>query len=298
MSAGHKTVGIVGARGHVGAELMRMIERHPRLRVAFAGARDLDPEGVASRGADAVVLALPNGASEPWVRAIRAASDRAVILDLSADHRFDDAWVYGMPELDKREALRSATSIAVPGCYATAMALVIAPVAHLLAAPAQCFGVSGYSGAGTTPSDKNNPELLRDNLMPYSLVGHVHEREVRRHTGAMLNFFPHVAPHFRGITMTVSLTLQGPVSSDDLRALYEARYRGEPLVRIEREAPWVSRVAGKDHIVIGGFSAVIEESRAVVVAALDNLRKGAATQALQGLNLALGLDELMGIGDA
>ncbi len=80
------------------------------------------------------------------------------------------------------------------------MQLAIAPMLDALDGPAQCFGVSGYSGAGTTPSDKNNPELLRDNLMPYALAGHVHEREVTRHLGHAVEFMPHVAPHFRGLT--------------------------------------------------------------------------------------------------
>src|SRR5690606_16585975 len=109
-----------------------------------------------------------------------------------------------------------------------------------LAGPPQCFGVSGYSGAGTTPSDKNNVELLRDNLMPYALADHLHEREVGRHLGVPVEFMPHVAPHFRGITMTVNLWLQRPMSVEAIRATYRDRYASEPLVGITDEAPWVS----------------------------------------------------------
>src|SRR5262249_32385624 len=131
---------------------------------------DLSPDAIAARAADAVVLALPNDRSGPVVAAVEQQSPGTVLVDLSTDHRFDDGWVYGLPEL-KRAAIRGATRIANPGCYATAAALAVAPVAHMLAGPAQAFGVSGYSGAGTTPSPRNDQEALRDNLMPYSLIG-------------------------------------------------------------------------------------------------------------------------------
>jgi N-acetyl-gamma-glutamyl-phosphate reductase common form len=175
------------------------------------------------------------------------------------------------------------------------MQLALAPIVDLLDGPAQCFGVSGYSGAGTTPSDKNDPEKLAGNLMPYSLTGHIHEREVSRQLGHPVEFLPHVAPHFRGITMTVNAHLAAPMSHDALRTRYQERYAGERLVRIVDEAPWVSRIAGRHGVEIGGFALAGDGRRAVVVSTLDNLLKGAATQALQNINLALGLSEDAGI---
>ena len=172
------------------------------------------------------------------------------------------------------------------------MQLAIAPLRDRLAGPPQCFGVSGYSGAGTTPSDKNNTELLRDNLMPYALTDHMHEREVSRQLGLPVEFMPHVAPHFRGITMTVNLWLQQAMTVDDVRALYRQRYADEPLIRILDEAPWVSRIAGRHGVEIGGFTLAPGGKRLVLVATLDNLLKGAATQAMQNLNLAFGFNEL------
>jgi N-acetyl-gamma-glutamyl-phosphate reductase len=181
--AKHKTVGIVGARGHTGAELIRLIARHPSLEIAFVSSRELDGErvsdrvesfdgalhyenldaaAVAARGADAVVLALPNGKSGEYVRLVDENAPSTVIVDLSADHRFDDAWYYGLPELTRRH-YSGEKRISNPGCYATAMQLAIAPLKDDLAAPPACFGVSGYSGAGTTSSDRNDPEKLRDN---------------------------------------------------------------------------------------------------------------------------------------
>ncbi|HET7064016.1 MAG TPA: N-acetyl-gamma-glutamyl-phosphate reductase [Rudaea sp.] len=310
-----RTIGIVGARGHTGSELIRLIARHPQLELAFVSSRELagervanhidefsgellyenlDGDSVAAKRADAVVLALPNGKAAPYVSSIDAAKSDTVIVDLSADYRFDDGWYYGLPEL-YRSNYRGQRHISNPGCYATAMQLAIAPLKDMLAAPPACFGVSGYSGAGTTPSDKNDPEKLRDNLIPYSLVGHTHEREVTRHLGFPVEFMPHVAPHFRGITLTANLWLREKTTVEAIRARYRERYGGEPLVRVVDDAPWVSRIANHHHVEIGGFAVAPGGKRVVAVAILDNLLKGAATQAMQNLNLALGFDELMGI---
>lgn len=306
------TIGLVGARGHTGAEFVRLVEAHPALELAFVGSRELAGKplrdgvpdaksalrfeslgatAVADKRADIVVLALPNDASAPFVAAL---GKDTLVVDLSADHRFDDGWFYGLPEL-YRERYAGQRCIANPGCYATAMQLAIRPLGELLASPAQCFGVSGYSGAGTTPSDRNDTAKLAGNLMPYSLVGHVHEREVTRHLGHAVEFLPHVAPHFRGITMTVNLHLKSRVTVDDVRARYHARYDAEPLVRVVEGAPWVSAIAAKHHAEVGGFALAADGRRVVAVCTLDNLLKGAATQAVQNINLALGLPETTGI---
>jgi N-acetyl-gamma-glutamyl-phosphate reductase common form len=290
------TLGIIGARGYVGRELVDLVGHHERLALELSTSqRDgASPEDVASAKLDAYVLALPNGKSAPYVEAIDRARPDAVIVDLSADHRFDDAWVYGQPER-VRDRVRGARRIANPGCYATAMQLALAPLAPLLEGPASVFGVSGYSGAGTTPSPKNDPEVLRDNLLPYSLVGHVHEREVERQLGRRIFFSPHVAPFFRGITVTVSIAFAEQTSKGELEARYRDAYGGEPLVRLSAEPPLVRDIAGKHHVAIGGLEVSEDGRHAVVVATIDNLLGGAATQALRNLNLALGLPERMGI---
>ena len=310
-----KSIGIVGARGHTGTELIRLVAAHPQLELAFVSSRELDGQpvadhvdayhgplhyqsldaaAVAARGADVVVLALPNGKAAPFVEAIDAAGPDTLVVDLSADYRFDPGWYYGLPEIT-RGRYAGQRRISNPGCYATAMQLAIWPMLDQLAGPPQCFGVSGYSGAGTTPSDRNNPELLRDNLMPYALVDHLHEREVSTRLGVPVEFMPHVAPHFRGITLTANLWLHEPVTVDQVRARYEQRYAGEPLVDVIDQAPWVSRIAGRHGVEIGGFAVAPGGKRLVVVATEDNLLKGAATQAMQNINIALGLGEFTSI---
>lgn len=310
-----KTIGIVGARGHTGAELIGLLATHPRLDLSVVSSRELagrrvvdqvadapgelhyenlDAQALAARGADAVILALPNGHAAEWVAALDARAPDTVIVDLSADHRFDASWHYGLPELT-RDRAGGRRRIANPGCYATAMQLAIAPIGDELAGPPQCFGVSGWSGAGTTPSDRNDPDTLRDNLMPYQLIGHLHEREVSHRLGVPVEFMPHVASHRRGITLTVNLWLQEARTAAALRARYRDFYAGEPLVRIVDDAPWVSRIAGRHHVDVGGFSVAPDGRRVVLVATIDNLLKGAATQAVQNLNIAFGFDELAGI---
>lgn len=304
----------MGARGYVGVELVRLIARHPGFELGFVSSRELDGrrvsehvpefagdlryrniahEALGAEAVDAYVLALPNGKAAACLAGIEAGNPGAVVIDLSADHRFDEGWHYGLPELN-RAAYAGQKRISNPGCYATAMQLAIAPMREALEGPVQCFGVSGYSGAGTTPSDRNDPAKLQDNLMPYALCGHLHEREATRHL-APVEFMPHVAPHFRGLTVTANLHLREATGADAVRRRYRERYAGEPLVEVVDEPPWVSRIAGRHGAQVGGFALPEDGRRLVVVATLDNLLKGAATQALQNLNLAFGHDEFEGI---
>ena len=217
-----------------------------------------------------------------------------MIIDISFDHRLDDAWVYGLPELG-RNKIRGALRIANPGCYATAMQLAIAPLIDRVSGVPVAFGVSGYSGAGTTRGPKNDPKRLRDNLMPYKLVGHNHERETSKNLGHPVRFVPHVHQAFRGLLVTAHIPLSKPTSAAEARELFEERYREEPLIEVQNDIPELRDGAGLIGVVIGGIEVSNDGQNAVVVAAEDNLLKGAAVQALQNLNLALGLAETSGI---
>jgi N-acetyl-gamma-glutamyl-phosphate reductase len=306
-------LGLVGARGYAGRELLGLLARHPDLELAFAASRRLagepvgdqvpawngpevfvepSPEVVAESGADVIVLALPNGVSSEYLPSI---PDATVVVDISADHRFDDDWVYGLPELGRGD-IAGASRIANPGCYATAAMLALEPIAPDLLGEPALFGVSGYSGAGTDPSPKNDPETLRDNVMPYRITDHVHEHEVSHQSGHRVRFAPAVAPFERGLVVTVLAELKRATTVDELRSRYEDAYRDAPLVDVVDAAPLPRDAVGRVEAFVGGFSVSDRDPRRIgVVAALDNLLKGAASQAVQNIDLALGLDDLAGL---
>lgn len=316
-------VALIGARGYTGQALIDLINHHPYLELSHISSRELEgqklegytkkniyydnlrPEQVqklAEQGqVDVWVMALPNGVCKPFVDAVEAAksSHRQVIIDLSADYRFDDTneWVYGLPELGARAKVANATKISNPGCYATAAQLAIAPLLEHISPTEKpsVFGVSGYSGAGTKPSPKNDINNLRDNLIPYSLTDHIHEREVSRQLGRRINFTPHVAQWFQGITHTINIPLASKLTSRDIRNLYQDRFAGEKLITVTGEPPLVRDISGHHGVVIGGFGVNAAQDRVVVVATIDNLLKGAATQCLQNINLAMGYGEYDGI---
>jgi len=299
-------VGIIGARGHTGAELTSILARHPYVEVVLAGSRELAgqpvpsidglsfeslaPADVAARDLDALFLALPNGVGGPWSEAVSADD---VVVDISADHRFDD-WVYGLPELN-REKISGARRIANPGCYATAIQLIVAPFLDEVDGVPVVFGVSGHSGAGTTPSPRNDPENLRDNLIPYMLTGHVHEEEATRHLGHAVRFMPHVHPAFRGLLVTAHLSIRTGITAATAHARLADAYRFEALVDVQDDIPTLRDGAGRSGVVIGGTTVSADGLGLIVVAAEDNLLKGAAVQAVQNMNLALGLPETTGI---
>jgi len=293
-----RNVGVIGARGHTGAELMRILDRHPAVRVGLAGSRELagepvpsveglvyeslGPAEVAGRGLDAVFLALPDGVGAPWAAAIEP------------DTVIDDSWVYGLPELH-RAKIAGARRIANPGCYATAMQLAIAPFADLIEGVPTVFGVSGYSGAGTTPSPRNDPDNLRDNLIPYRLTGHNHEREGIRYLSRTIRFMPHVHPAFRGLLVTAHIPLSRQTSAEDAREMLKSAYDGEPLIEVQDAIPTLKDGTELMGALIGGVTVSADGLGLTVVAVEDNLLKGAAVQAVQNMNLALGLPETAGI---
>ncbi|EMD32436.1 hypothetical protein CERSUDRAFT_118778 [Gelatoporia subvermispora B] len=340
-----KRLALIGARGFTGQALTTVLSQHPYLNLTHVSSRQLkgypletytkapvtfsdlsveDVERMEKDGeVDAWVMALPNGVCKPFVDAVdrgskeRKQGEGSVIIDLSADYRFEDGWTYGLPELYSRSAIRASKRISNPGCYATSSQLLIAPlIEHVkFGAWPTVFGVSGYSGAGTvtgpagadgrpTTVPKVTAESLLGGIRPYALTDHIHEREAGRHLSRLLAdpaspmklaFVPSVAPWFSGILSVLSMPLQGSLTAEDVRSLYEKKYRGEKLVRIKKDVPGLPDIENQHGWTVGGFQVHSEGDRAVVVGGLDNLLKGAATQCLQNLNLALGYDEFAGI---
>ncbi|KAI0946857.1 hypothetical protein AcW1_010194 [Taiwanofungus camphoratus] len=340
-----KRLAIIGARGFTGQALTTLLSSHPYLNLTHVSSRQLagymldsytkasiqfsalspeDVETLEKDGqVDAWVMALPNGACKPFVDAIdrgskeRKNGEESVVVDLSADYRFEDGWTYGLPELYSRSAIRASKRISNPGCYATSTQLLIAPLLKYIKPDAwpTVFGISGYSGAGTVAGEpapdgrpttvaKVSPGSLMGGLKPYSLTDHIHEREAARHLSRLLStvanpmkvaFIPTVAPWFSGIVSILSMPLSEKTTAKDVKTLFEEKYQGEKLIRFKKDAPMLPDVENQHGWTVGGFQVHSEGDRVVVVGGLDNLLKGAATQCLQNLNLALGYDEYAGI---
>ena len=223
-------IALIGARGYTGQALINLLNAHPNMDLRHVSSRELagqrlkgydkrdityenltadDVRKMEEKGEiDCWVMALPNGVCKPYVDAIEeVGNNQSVIVDLSADYRFDSAWTYGLPELVDRAKIAKATRISNPGCYATAAQIGIAPLIPHLGGLPTIFGVSGYSGAGTKPSPKNNLENLANNIIAYSLTDHIHEREISTQLDHPVAFVPHVAVWFQGIHVSSSVHL-------------------------------------------------------------------------------------------
>jgi len=328
-------VSVAGASGYGGGELLRLLAAHPEVELAalaassnagqsvtavhphlrsLAGRRFDATDPALLADADAVLLSVPHGESG----AIAAALPPGVpVLDLGADHRLADAdawatwyggehagaWCYGLPELPgARERLRGATRVALPGCFATAVLLALAPLvaAGLVAATdVVAVAASGVSGAGRTGGGVVSAAEAMGDLVAYKVARHQHVPEVEQELGrlagsASLSLTTTLAPMPRGILATC--TARTTAAEAELRAALGSAYRDEPFVHLLEPGAWPHTAA-----TVGSGSAHLQlaldarAGRVVVVSALDNLGKGASAQAVQVLNLVLGLPETLGV---
>jgi N-acetyl-gamma-glutamyl-phosphate reductase len=285
------TAAVYGSTGYAGRELLRLLASHPSMRAVSCAADSRAPAQC-----DIVLLALPHGVSGEVGRELAGA--RVPVVDLSADLRGE--WQYGLPELH-RDDIATARAVANPGCYATAAILGLAPlVAGGLVEPdVVCDGKSGVSGAGKTPTDANVFSAAAEGIAPYAAVGHRHQEEIERELSALadgpvsVTFTPHLAPFTRGLLVTAYARLIPGAGAADVHAALHDAYDGEPFVQLF-DGVRTQSVRGSN---LCQLQAWVDEarSRVIVAAAIDNLIKGAAGQALQNANLMLGLDEAMGL---
>ena len=271
------------------------------------------PETFAGR-ADIVFLGLPHGLSAAATPGLFAAGVK-IVIDLGADFRLQDVAlyertygvthpcpelvpdaVYGLPELH-RERLRGARLIANPGCYPTAMAIAALPLVEAGLADwliADC--VSGVSGAGRTANARNLYCEVQESVAPYGLAGtHRHSPEIEQTLGIPVTFTPHLVPMRRGMLATVHARPPGPLPSPEaLQALFRARYADHPMVVVRTAPPATADVRGTG---LAHVFPTADPARGTitVVSAIDNLGKGAASQAVQCMNLAAGLEEGLGL---
>jgi N-acetyl-gamma-glutamyl-phosphate reductase len=328
-----QSVIVAGASGYAGALAAELVDRHPRLELAFATSRseagrrlrELYPryrtEVVLSEldldeleQVDAAVVCYPHGAAAPVVAAMRGLG--LSVVDLSADFRLVDAkiyelWyaphgepellenaVYGLTELT-RDAVRTADLVANPGCYPTAAVLALAPLAERgLISSAVIDAKSGVSGAGRDGGERLAHVNVTENVTAYAADGHRHLPEIEQEMKKLgaevpITFVPHLLPLDQGLLASCYVDLVEDVDGDALGSLYAERYAGDPFIEVVETQPGVRDV--RDTNLCRIHPVALGGGRAAIFAAIDNLWKGAAGQALQNLNLMLGFDETEGL---
>ncbi len=322
---------VAGASGFAGALAASLVHRHPRLELAAATARtdagtrldrlypryrvpieltELETESAGDY--EAAIVAYPHGAAAEVVA--RFVEAGVPVVDVSADFRLHDLAVYketygdhtapelladavyGLTELH-RDEVRGARLVANPGCYPTAAILALAPLAEGgLAEDVVISAASGVSGAGRVAGDRFHFVSVDENFTPYGIEGHRHLPEiVQELDGAgRVTFVPHLVPLDQGLLASCFVTTSRDVEAEELRRLYVERYEGEPFVEVVDQPPGVREV--RDTNLCRIHVAVDERTgRAMAFAAIDNLWKGAAGQAIQNLNLMLGFEETEGL---
>lgn len=326
-------VGVFGASGYTGLDLVELLGKHEAARVVFATSNTyanqnvpgtdlhyIPSEAADLSSVDAVFLALPHKTSAQFAR--RAVDAGVKVVDLSADLRIDDPEVYatwygphphpellpvpyGLPEIH-RDRLRDAPIVAAPGCYATATLLGLYPLLQSngleLTAPIIVDAKSGVSGAGRTPSDRTHFVEVYGNLTPYN-TGRSHrhiaeiEQEINRFGayGSPLIFTPHLLPVDRGLMSSLYVTLSYNMGVDKVHNLYSNVYADEPLVRVLPPGENATlRHAVRTNTCVISVQPVTDQM-VYITSVIDNLRKGASAQALQCFNLMMGLPETMGL---
>jgi N-acetyl-gamma-glutamyl-phosphate reductase len=325
-------VAIAGATGYTGQELLRLLSRHPAVALTAAMSSGqaagssrplpglarlwngtivpLAPQTLA-READVVFLALPDAAAARLAPALVGAGVR--VIDLSGAFRLRDAalrarWypethdlpagvAYGLTERE-RLAVARAQVVANPGCYPTATLLALSPLAQagLLLQNADIIvdAKSGVSGAGKTPSERTHFSEIHGSLAAYGVFNHRHGAEIEEGVGRTVTFTPHLVPLDRGILSTIYVRVAPGTTEEALGAVLEQAYRGATFVRLVGPAlPEIKHVAHTNFCDIGWR--VDASGRAILVSVIDNLLKGASGQAVQNLNVMLGIDERTGL---
>ena len=295
----------------------RVADVHPALAALGDATFQDGAPGDVARGRDVVFLALEHGESSRLAGEIFAA-DPGLVVDLAADFRVRDTALYeryygphAAPELRSRfvygladicgPALHGARAIAVPGCFATAAELALYPLARVgLAAAPALYAITGSSGAGIGPKPTTHHPARAHNVFAYSVLGHRHDAEITEQwrrwtggggTGTVPRLLAHAGPFVRGIYLTLHARLEpggNPVDG------YQRAYAGRPFVRLTARPPELTHVVGTNDALLCA-TATEDGTELQVSVAIDNLVKGAAGQAVQAMNLALGLEETAGL---
>jgi N-acetyl-gamma-glutamyl-phosphate reductase len=318
------TVSVFGAAGYSGLEVMKLLAVHPGVRVVCAasdqragtkiddmagtrtGAAFVTTAAALATPADVALLATPAGAALELAPQLLARGTR--VVDLSNAHRADSKAVYGLTSLFASE-VGGATLVANPGCYATGVITALAPaVKHgLIEREVSVAAGSGVTGAGRSADEALSLGEMYGEIRAYKVLRHQHVPEIEMALGRVapgsaarprIGMTTHLLPIARGIFMTVTARLRTAMSAEALTEIYRAAYTDDPSVVVAASAEQVTvrSVVGTNLCAVGIASEGTEGGFAVFTAALDNLVKGAAGQAIENLNLVLGLDRMTGLG--
>lgn len=311
-------VGVIGASGYSGQELLALIGRHPRMRLVFATSESEAGERIPGRSeryisvqdarlgdADLIFCSLPTDVSGEW--SLRASSAGAVVVDLSSDLRSGvGGAVYGLPEL-WRDEIRGARLVANPGCYPTGVLLALAPAIRAgivdTSRPVVIDAASGVTGAGRSPKRALLFGEVAEDYRAYGVGNrHRHVPEIARSLARLggacpFIFTPHLLPVRRGILETIHLPLTSHLGVGDAVGLWTEAYASEPFIEVLEagELPSLRDVVGRNAVALGFSDVEVEPPTLLVVATLDNLVKGAAGQAVQNANLIFGWRETEGL---
>lgn len=303
--------------GGAGSGPQTMADLHPSLRGRCSlPVLAYDLAKVAALNPAAVFLATPHEASEAIAPALLSALPNTIVVDLSAAFRFRDAAVYpkhygfththpalletavyGLPELN-RAFIKNTRLIAAAGCYPTSAILPLAPLIKAgaidLARRPIIDSTSGVSGAGRSPAQKSL--FCEVSLQPYGVLSHRHQPEIDAYCGSKTVFTPHLGAYDRGILSTIHTELRPGWTADKVRATLEQAYTNEPFIRILPAGQWPSVAAVRETNFIDiGLAADDSTNHLILVSAIDNLVKGASGQAIQCMNIRLGLPETSGL---
>ncbi len=308
-------VGVVGATGYTGLEVLRLLRRHAGVQVRFATSEGSAGEAsalpglslvssatVSLEGIELVFLCLPHGKALEWAERAHAADVR--VVDLTADHRpgsgRQEGWVYGMVDLAP-ERIAGARRVANPGCYPTGVQVAIHPLRTrgMISdgAPVVINAASGVTGAGRTPKRELLFAEVASDYRAYALGNaHRHLLEMREGLpGLPLVFQPHLLPLARGILETMYLPMRDAVDAASVRAVWREVFEDSATVSVTDGSPTLAEVARTDRLVLGAADNAGIPGLVTVIASFDNLGKGAAGQAVQNMNLMLGLDPVLGL---
>lgn len=310
-----KKAGIIGGGGYTAGELIRILQYHPEVEIAFVhsnsqagkpvssthtdlvGEFHLDFTNEVDLSVDVIFLCMGHGKSQTFIES-HEIPEELVIIDLSTDYRLDESFIYGLPEMNKAD-IQQSRRIANCGCFATAIQLALLPLANagLLQSEVHVHAITGSTGAGQSPGATTHFSWRNNNISVYKAFKHQHLAEIKRSLQQLqsgfdqpINFIPVRGDFARGIFASVYTECK--LSEEELYNLYESYYQDAPFTVVSRDNPNVKQVVNTNKCLLHVEK---HDGKVLILSAIDNLLKGASGQAVENMNLVFGWDQRLGL---